>query len=417
MERLFLSPSYLRFVFGQLTTDSGAALTGFLLSIMAVVSFDASASQMGILAAVREVPVVVFSLAIGVLLDRFSRRKLLALVSLGLALLLVIAPWLPGLSGGSFLVLYTLAFAIGSLTVFLDIGLTTLVPGLVEKHDLVRANSRLMITRATTQSVMPSIGGTLARLVQPALGLVLAGLMYLGGVLAFLSLPEPQGHKRSKDARSMKDTWSEVREGFRVLFEVRILRSVIVASCAGAFGFGIWIALLVLALARDLGFDVLEIGLLMSVGSVATILGSFLCPRLTASLGAGRVMILGNFLAGCGIAIVGAAVSVGSSTGAILGVITTGAATPLYAISQISIRQAYTPHELMGRANASRRFIVFSFLPLGSLFGGWLAEVQSVAVGLGAASAGLVMAALIAFFSPLRDRHFDGANQERGPAS
>jgi MFS family permease len=45
----------------------------------------------------------------------------------------------------------------------------------------------------------------------------------------------------------------------------------------------------------------------------------------------------------------------------------------IYSVAQLSYRQAICPPELMGRMNASLRFVVFGVSPLGSLAGGAIA--------------------------------------------
>jgi len=47
-----------------------------------------------------------------------------------------------------------------------------------------------------------------------------------------------------------------------------------------------------------------------------------------------------------------------------------GIGSPLYSINQLSVRQMLTPERVLGRVNASRRFIVFGISPIGALIGG-----------------------------------------------
>jgi hypothetical protein len=53
-----------------------------------------------------------------------------------------------------------------------------------------------------------------------------------------------------------------------------------------------------------------------------------------------------------------------------IGVAVTSFGQALYNIGQISFRQALCPPELLGRMNASIRFLVFGALPLGGLLAG-----------------------------------------------
>jgi hypothetical protein len=52
---------------------------------------------------------------------------------------------------------------------------------------------------------------------------------------------------------------------------------------------------------------------------------------------------------------------------------------PIYSINVVSLRQAITPDDVLGRVNATMRFISWTLLALGSVLGGALAQL----IGLG----------------------------------
>ena len=49
-----------------------------------------------------------------------------------------------------------------------------------------------------------------------------------------------------------------------------------------------------------------------------------------------------------------------------------GFAVIVYNVAQVSFRQRVCPPPLLGRMNASVRFIVWGTMPIGGLLGGWL---------------------------------------------
>jgi hypothetical protein len=63
-------------------------------------------------------------------------------------------------------------------------------------------------------------------------------------------------------------------------------------------------------------------------------------------------------------------------------------------VTAISLIQAITPEHLLGRTNASRRFVVWSVIPFGGLAGGALASAvglrEAIWVGAIGASAAVV---------------------------
>jgi hypothetical protein len=73
----------------------------------------------------------------------------------------------------------------------------------------------------------------------------------------------------------------------------------------------------------------------------------------------------------------------------------------IYNITQVSFRQRLCPRPLLGRMNASIRFIVWGSMPIGTFIGGALAQATSIRLVLWVGVAGAVVAALPVVFSPL----------------
>jgi hypothetical protein len=64
--------------------------------------------------------------------------------------------------------------------------------------------------------------------------------------------------------------------------------------------------------------------------------------------------------------------------------------------------QAITPDRLLGRMNASRRFLVWGVIPLGALVGGTLASTIGLRPTLFVGAIGASLAVLPLLFSPVR---------------
>ena len=74
----------------------------------------------------------------------------------------------------------------------------------------------------------------------------------------------------------------------------------------------------------------------------------------------------------------------------------------VYNITQVSFRQGLCPPELLGRMNATMRFLVWGTMPLGGLLGGALGTIIGVRQTLLVAAVGGSLAFLPVFLSPLR---------------
>jgi hypothetical protein len=73
----------------------------------------------------------------------------------------------------------------------------------------------------------------------------------------------------------------------------------------------------------------------------------------------------------------------------------------LYNVTQVSFRQRLCPRPLLGRMNASIRFIVWGVMPIGSLLAGVLGEAYGVRPVYWIGFVGAAVAALPVVLSPL----------------
>jgi predicted MFS family arabinose efflux permease len=76
--------------------------------------------------------------------------------------------------------------------------------------------------------------------------------------------------------------------------------------------------------------------------------------------------------------------------------------TVIYNITQVSFRQGLCPERLLGRMNATIRFLVWGTLPLGGFLGGVLGSTIGVRPTMWVGAIGTALAFLPAFLSPLR---------------
>jgi MFS family permease len=86
----------------------------------------------------------------------------------------------------------------------------------------------------------------------------------------------------------------------------------------------------------------------------------------------------------------------------ILGQSLIGFGTTMYDINQVSLRQTITPHRLLGRMNASMRFIIFGVIPIGALIGGALGGTIGLRPTLLVGAVGSLLPSLWIIFSPVR---------------
>ena len=400
MASVWISDTFRRVWVPQIFAGASGSLTIFALPLIAVVGLDATATQAGLLVVFQEVPVFLFSLIVGVWIDRLNLAKVLLVamvaqfVALTAAVLLLTA--FPAI-----VMLYSAALVLGVIRLVLDLGFTSAVPRLVEREQLVGANSRLNLTYASADVAAPAVGGLIAKWIGEVMTLVPGAILTAFATVSLFSMQDlpPASERRSKPS-----FFAEAREGLSELFGNVVLRPIIVSSCAGAAAAGVLAALQVISLTRDVGLTAAALGFALGAKNVARLVITTAVPAIADRIGGGPAMILGNGLSTVGFAMFAWATLEQSLVAAVGALLIIGIARPIYAVTQLSIRQAVTPPPMMGRVNASRRFVVFSFVPLGALVAGLVADATSTGEALHLAWVLMAVATLVPLLSPLRRR-------------
>jgi MFS family permease len=163
-------------------------------------------------------------------------------------------------------------------------------------------------------------------------------------------------------------------------------------------------AAFLLYVTRDLALTPALLGTVFAVGSAGFLVGALLAERLTRRLGVGPTLILALLtlgLADLAVPLVGGAPAVVTLV-LIAAEFFFGLGLLVFNITAVSLRQSSTPDYLLGRMNASMRFLAFGLTPLGSLAGGLLGESLGLRPTLILAVAGELLAALWLLASPLR---------------
>ncbi|MBI5158352.1 MAG: MFS transporter, partial [Acidimicrobiia bacterium] len=311
-------------------------------------------------------PWLVFSLPVGVLVDRVDRRRLMVVMD-GVRVIVVGALAVAVTADAANLpLLFGFAFAMGIAETMFDNGAQTILPSVVTAADLPRANGRLFAAEVTAnQFIGPPLGSALFVVAAAAPFAVDAASFALSGVL-LASIP---GHYRTV-GRVRAPMRTEIAEGVRWLWNHRVIRSFAIGAATLNVTFTAGMSLLVLFAQTELdigdaGFGVLLAG--MAVGSTA---GSLVASKVVARLGSRAAVVAA--VATIGGSLLGVAFTCNAvMAGALLAI--TGFAQMVWNVVAVSYRQAVVPDELLGRINSVYRLLAYGSFPIGALVGGMLA--------------------------------------------
>ncbi|MCL6521400.1 MAG: MFS transporter [Firmicutes bacterium] len=399
---LWRQADFLLFWAGQTVSLFGSQVTLLAVPLIASLRLHATPEQMGLLNAVQWLPWLLFALPAGAWLDRSRRRPAMVAADAGRALVLALIP--AGALAGRLSVewLAGVGFLAGTLTVLFEVGYQAYVPALVERPHLVEANSKLEVSRSLARVAGPSLAGALVHLWGAALAVLADAASFALSALALAGIrrPEPAPERGSEEP----PLGAQVAEGLRLVAREPRLRALAATTGTGNFFGSMAEALIILYLTRELHFDAVAVGLIFSEQSAGALLGALAAAPLGRRLGLGRTLVLSA--AAIGFGQLGLPLAAGPRAArvamVVAGGLLTACAIPVYNVHALSLRQAITPDALLGRMNATLRFIVWGLMPLGSLLGGLLGRLLGLRATLLLAAAGAGASALWLVFSPLR---------------
>jgi MFS family permease len=377
----------------------GTQVTLLALPLVGILALSASPFEIGALAACETAAFVVLGLPAGAWVDRMRRRSVLIAGDAVRAVLLGSVPlawWADLLTMAQ---LYTVALLTGACTVFFDVAYQSYLPHLVGRENLVEGNAKLEAVRGVSQIGGPTLAGWLIQWLTAPVAVLVDAVSYLASAV-FVGLirkrePAPE---RAPDAHLGK----EISEGLRFVLGNRLLRSI--AMCTGTYNLfsAIGFTMLLVLLASVLKIPAGTIGLVLSAGSVGGLIGAFTAMRVARWLGQGPTIWMScAFTAPFGL------LTAFAQPGWLLWLGAFGFAVSMwggvvYNIAQVSFRQGLTPERLLGRMNATMRFLVWGTMPIGGLIGGVLGQQLGVRETVWIGMAGCCLAFLPGFLSPVR---------------
>ena len=382
----------------ETVSQIGTQVTLLALPVVAVTVLSATPLQMGFLTALETAAFLVIGLPAGAWVDRWRRKRVLVTADLVRAAVLATLPAAYLLDVLTLGQVFVVAAVTGTATVFFDVAYQSYLPTLVDRTQLVDGNGKLEASRAVAQVAGPGMTGVLLRILGAPLLLLLDAVSFLLSALFLGRIAKPD---TVPDRATRRPLRSEIAEGLGFVVRHPLLRRIV--ACTGSsnlFG-SMNSALLVLYVLRVLGLSETTLGLVFSVGAVGGLLGAGTAAWSARRVGEGRSIPLSAVV----FAAAGALVPL-AAIGAPVLLLVTGWfvlswAVVVYNVVQVSFRQRLCPPHLLGRMNASVRFIVFGTMPIGGLLGGVLGEWLGVLPALWIATAGGFLACLPVVLSPL----------------
>jgi MFS family permease len=315
-------------------------------------------------------PWLLFALPAGALADRLDRRRAMVGANLVRATLLGILALCTVADLGSIWLLYAVALLVGTAETIYDTSAQSILPLVVPRERLVRANGRLYAAELTANEfVGPPLGGVL---VSAGVALSFAAPAGFWVVAVGLLLLVRGSFRVERERRTTMR--ADIAEGLRFLWRNQVLRTLAVMVGVSNFATSaLWSVLVLYAVgpASAMGLSEAGYGLLLTASAAGSLVGSFVAEWLEAHLGRSRSLlltILATTLNASAPALTANAWLVGAAF------FTGGLTIAVWNVVTVSLRQRITPDRLLGRLNSAYRLVAWGMMPLGAVAGGLLSE-------------------------------------------
>ncbi|OON72325.1 MFS transporter [Streptomyces tsukubensis] len=376
--------NYRLFFTGQVVSNIGTWMQRIAQDWL-VLSLTGSSAAVGITTALQFLPMLLFGLYGGVLVDRLPKRQILFVTQavMGLTGLFLAVLTLSG--NVQVWHVYMTAFVLGLVTVIDNPARQTFVSEMVGPDQIRNAVSLNSANFQSARLVGPAVGGALITAVGSGYAFLLNGLSFIAPLIGLMLMRESALHRGKRTNRGK----GQLREGLHyVAGRPDLIWPIVLVGFIGTFGFNfpVWLS----AFADDVfhaGAGTYAVfNILMAAGSLA---GALLAARRTTT----RLRLLvAAALAFAGLEVVTAMAPSLWLFGALLVPIGMFGLTTNVTANQ-SIQLATDP-EMRGRVMSLFMMVFTGGTPLGAPLLGWVTDTYGARIGFAAGGAIALVAAV-----------------------
>jgi predicted MFS family arabinose efflux permease len=372
----------------------GSQVTVLAVPLAALAVLHASTFQVGLLTALQGVAFLLVGLPAGAWIDRLPRRPTMVVADLARALLLASIPLAAALDVLTLGQLYLVVATTGVATVFFDVSSQSYLPFLLGRDRLVQGNARLETSRSVAYLAGPGAGGVLVQALTAPVAILADAVSFLwsAGWLASIRAREPVRERPQAPVPMRR----QIGAGLRLVAGQPLLRAFACYSAVCVLFLSMEHAIDVVFLVRTLGLPPAGVGGLYAVTSVGAVLGALAATRLSRRLGTASTILA----AGTGLSALLLLPLAHRGPALACYVLGNGAASFCIMTHNIvagSLRQTLAPDHLLGRMNATMRFLTWGNIPAGALLGGALGATLGIRPTLWLSAAGCTAAVLFLY--------------------
>jgi len=364
---LWSNKNFLLIWFGSIISSFGSQMYTIAIPLL-IYQISQSALAMSTMRAIEFFPNILIGMLAGVLVDRFSRKKMMQWMSFiqfasvfGMVTLL----WTDQIEIWH---LYILGFILSSAGYTFGNAHHSVIPQVVTKEQLTSANAKLSFVGTLIQTVGPGLAGTFLVLFSftSTLSIYLVCLFIL-----FLCVYQVQVPIHIEKKQGKTSIWQDMKEGIQALLVNKTLLTPTITVLFINFASSLVIGVLTFYTIDKLGATEAQIGLMFSISAIGGLIGATLVSRIRKKYGRGNIFTFCLL-----IDVIGIGYLVIAPTWWAIGIALAVRAfsTTLSNIVYFTIRQEFTPNHLLGRVAGTSSMLMKLTLPFGLFISGLWAE-------------------------------------------
>ncbi len=273
---------------GQLVSNMGDRFNYMALVALILYEMNRSAVEAGKIVLFMTIPILIFGPIAGVYVDRWSRKKTMIASDLSRAALVTLLPLADRLWQ-----VYVIVFLLSTASRFFYPARSSIIPNIVERKQLLMANSISQGTFMLTTVVGPAVGAALIALIGTRNVFYLDSASFLFSALMIMRIGLEE--RRSTQEEGIRRIGSQMAEGLRFIRSNRGTLFVVSMFTGVMLAYGGVNVLFLVFIKEVLLMNIRGLGLLESTQGIGAVMGSIALGYMGQRIGT-RKLTLGSLL-------------------------------------------------------------------------------------------------------------------------
>ncbi|KYD24098.1 MFS transporter [Geobacillus sp. FSL W8-0032] len=357
-----------------------------LIPILGINILNLNNSSIGFAISLSSIGFLIFGYIAGLIADSWNRKYMMVTFLFIKSLLFGMFAYLALSSNLTELNYFLIIFLVGLVIVIIETTLTAWIPDIYSKEELAGINSLLQFSRSSANLLGPALGGVIIGIFGEELTMLFISCALLISSILMLGIKNPN---KVTIERTRK---LNIIKNIKYILKNNILKTIVLTTSTINFSMSMSGAIAIIFLIKDLKLSESLTGIILSLGGIGALLGSFITPRLIKKFDVLSVMIFGPIIPSFGLLFMGFSYGKAGIFVFITGIIFCYAARSIGSIARMTVQQIILPSHIRGEISGAMMMITWGMIPLGSMVGGLVSDI----LGLRAV---LILAGILLIFS------------------